>query len=49
VSEWLRGVTAWQSGEVQKEHTMVKKKLPVHFSSVQDRFPKVMEALEELG
>ena len=24
-------------------------KLPAHFASVQDRFPKVMEALEELG
>ncbi len=28
---------------------MAKRRLPVHFSSVQDRFPKVMEALEELG
>ena len=28
---------------------MPKDKLPAHFTSVQERFPKVMEALEELG
>jgi 4-carboxymuconolactone decarboxylase len=28
---------------------MPANELPVHFASIQDRFPKVMEALEELG
>lgn len=28
---------------------MVKDELPTHFRSVRDRFPKVMEALDELG
>jgi 4-carboxymuconolactone decarboxylase len=28
---------------------MPQDELPVHFASVQDRFPKVMEVLEELG
>jgi 4-carboxymuconolactone decarboxylase len=28
---------------------MPKDKVPTHFASVQDRFPKVMNALEELG
>lgn len=28
---------------------MVEDKLPVHFASVRERFPKVMAALEELG
>lgn len=28
---------------------MARKKLPAHFTSVRDRFPKVIEALEELG
>ena len=28
---------------------MVDDQVPTHFASVQERFPKVMEALEELG
>ena len=28
---------------------MVKDELPIHFRSVRDRFPKIMEALDELG